>query len=448
MRKSSVSLIVFMLVLCSQVYSQVLPDSSFNALLRKYNGGWIAGDATFSIALPGEKTLWLFGDSFIGTVNADSSIVPGSKMIRNCVVLQDGDSMTAHFGGTFNNPSSFIDSTDPDSTWYWPEHGLMENDTLKIFFSEFKLAPGPAGFNFKYSSAYIARFTYPALQLADITEMPYYAVNGVCYGNYVLVEDGYTYIYGRKETDTVYHIAYPHIARAAAGNLTGAWEFFDGTSWVSNPAETFRISSQAVSQEYGVFKLGEKYVLISQEIWLSTKIHSYIANALTGPFGSKKLLYDTPVLYPTSFTYNAFPHIQFNQNDELLVSYNTNGNFWNIFSNVELYRPLFIRVPFTMIDPTYVSVPENLQKKNETSPVILFQNFPNPANHSTRVKIIVNQKEFVSIQLCGNDGKLLRSYVNKILSPGEYDIEMDVRDLKSGIYTYFIHNSSFQLIKD
>jgi hypothetical protein len=448
MKKVSLSFLVLMLLVFNYGYSQVQQDSVFNTLLRIDNGGWIAGDATFSIALPDQKTLWLFGDSFIGIVNQDSSIAPGSTMIRNCAVLQSGDSMTALYGGTFADPIAFAPSVKPDSAWFWPEHGLLENDTLKIFLSEFVLASGPAGFNFKYNAAYLARFSYPDIVLVDMTKIPYYDQNGVCYGNSVLVENGYTYIYGRQETDTVYHISYPHVARAIAGNITGPWEFYNGSSWVSNPDETLKIGTQAVSQEYGVFKLNEKYVLLSQEIWFSTKIHSYTSNFLQGPFANKKLLYQTPVLYAGSFTYNAFPHPQFNEDDKLLVSYNTNGNFWDIFNNVEIYRPLFIRVPFTMIDPSYVSLKEYQQKKSDSEQVIVYQNYPNPADSQTKVKFELIKKGYVSLKLCTIEGQEIQSYVNKILDPGIYEVDINLSELVSGVYYYSIGASCFKLIKN
>lgn len=361
--KRSLFFLGLLLGISCQLFSQALPDSSFNSLIRKVNGGWIAGDATFSIALPGQKTLWLFGDSFIGTVKPDNSITIGAKMIRNCAVLQNGDSMTAFLGGTFQNPVSFVSSAADNSDWYWPEHGLIENDTLKIFFSEFVLASGPAGFNFKYKAAMVARFTFPEIKLVDFTTLPYYDTNGVCYGNSVLVENGYTYIFGRKEYDTVYHIPYPHIARVPEGNILAPWEFYTGNSWSTDPAETQKISSVAVSQQYGVFKMNDKYVVVSQEIWFSTKIYSYTSNRIEGPWSNKNLLFNTPILYANVFTYNAFPHPQFNEDNRLLISYNSNGNFADIFKNVEVYRPRFVRVPFTMIDPTFVSVKEYSQKK-------------------------------------------------------------------------------------
>jgi hypothetical protein len=428
-------------------FSQVVPDSAFNAKLRKFNGGWIAGDATFSIALPDGKTLWLFGDSFIGTVKSDMSIAAGAKMIRNCAVLQDGDSLTALYGGSFLNPESFVKAANEAAAWYWPEHGLVENDTLKIFFSEFVLAPGPSGFNFKYKAAHLARLAYPAISLIDLTDLPYYELNGVSYGNSVLVEDGYTYIYGRQETDTVYHIPYPHVARVPVGNILAPWEFYTGNGWSADPLATKRMSSAAVSQEFGVIRLKNKYVMISQEIWFSKKIYPYTSNTPVGPWTRGRLLYETPILFANTFTYNAFPHPQFNKDDQLLISYNSNGNFADIFTNVEVYRPRFIRVPFSMIDPTLSAVPLD-QKKNDPEGLILFQSFPNPAGDRTRIRFEVVRRSPVCLQLFDMKGRMVQAVVDKILDPGLYDIDLDLSGLGSGAYRYQLGSKSYTLIKN
>jgi hypothetical protein len=446
--KRSLFLLGLLLGLSCQLFSQAKVDSAFNSTIRQFNGGWIAGDATFSIALPEQKTLWLFGDSFIGTVKSDNSIASGAKMIRNCAVLQDGDSMRAVFGGTFQNPKSFVSTLNENSDWYWPEHGIIENDTLKIFLSEFVMASGPAGFNFKYKAAVLARFTYPEINLVDLMKLPYYDINRVCYGNTVLVENGYTYIFGRQEIDTVSHISYPHIARVPEGNILAPWEFYTGTTWSSVPTDTKRINVVATSQQYGVFKLNNKYVLINQEIWLSSKIYSYTSNHIEGPWNNKVLLYNTPILFPNTFTYNAFPHPQFNEDGKLLISYNSNGDFADIFKNVEVYRPRFIRVPFTMMDPTYTSTKEYQRNDNNSEAVILFQNYPNPAQFATKIKFIVIKKSFVRLQLNSIEGKEIQSYVNTVLDPGTYSVDIDMQNLMRGIYSYRINNTGFKLIKN
>jgi len=136
------TLVFVITAILSTVNGQVAPDTTFNKLLRTENGGWVAGDATYSAFLQDGRTLWLFGDSFIGGVNPDSSLVPGAKMIRNCAVLQERDSMTAMYQGSFEDPDDFVLTNTPDSTWFWPEHGIVEEDTLKIIFSEFGTEDG------------------------------------------------------------------------------------------------------------------------------------------------------------------------------------------------------------------------------------------------------------------------------------------------------------------
>jgi len=163
---------------------------------------------------------------------------------------------------------------------------------------------------------------------------------------------------------------------------------------------------------------------------------------------NKILLYETPILFANAYTYNAFPHPQFNQEGNLLISYNSNGNFSDIFKNVEVYRPRFIRVPFTMIDPAYVSLKEYFQKNSNSSVVILYQNYPNPAEFTTKIKFNVTKKSFVSLHLNTIEGIEIQSYVNKVLDIGTYDVDIDVHGLRHGVYTYHINNTSLKLIKN
>ncbi|MBK7031318.1 MAG: hypothetical protein IPH45_19900 [Bacteroidales bacterium] len=174
----------------------------------------------------------------------------------------------------------------------------MKTTPLKIFFSEFIKTSGTSGWNFKYTGAVISFFSLPDISLLGTYRLPYYDVNNVCYGNAVMTENGYSYIYGRQETDTVTHVAYPHVARVPSGNLQAPWQFFNGSGWVNEPDASYRIGNVAVSQQYGFFKQDNKYVLLSQEIWLSSKIYSYTCVTPSGPLNNKVLLYQTPILYP------------------------------------------------------------------------------------------------------------------------------------------------------
>jgi hypothetical protein len=412
-------------------------DSIFNSRFRKDIGGWVAADATFSIYLPDGRTLWLFGDTFIGEVNTDNSIKPGSVMIRNSAVIQYGDSLKTLYGGTLSVPDDFIPTDNPDSTWYWPEHGIVFNDTLRIFVARYRTNPdGPAGFQFEFDGNDIANFTYPGLEFINAIPIPYYLINEVIYGDRILHDSIYLYIYGRKVENKQYNIPYPHLARVKADSLLNAWEFYNGSGWTTDPAGSFRINSFQVSQQYGVFKYQGKYILITQDIWFSTSIWSFTSASPSGPWSNKTLVYDTPKLAADAFTYNAYPHPQFDDNEELLISYNNNGDFWEIFSNADLYRPVFIRVPYSQLDPAFgpgTGMDIALPGKEFIEPSV---NYPNPFTDRTTIDYTVRKKGFVELIIYDISGRIIATYINKTLDPGEYSATINTDDFEDGIYFY------------
>jgi Secretion system C-terminal sorting domain len=431
----------------SLAFTQVLPDTIFNKAFRSEIGGWIASDATFSIELTEDSTLWLFGDTFIGTVNPDSSIADGAAMIRNCAVLQAGDSFQSLFTGTFENPDSFVPSIKSDSAWLWPEHGLIENDTLKIFFSEFVFDEGPAGFSFLYNKLILANFSWPEIELINEITIPYYDTNGVMYGDRVIEDDGYNYIFGRKESDTVYHIPYPHVARVPVGNILAPWQFFDGISWSDDPTATAFVKNHPVSQQYCVFKHLDKFILLTQEIWFGKKIYSFVADQIEGPYSNKSVLYETPILYAGTFTYNAYAHPQFIQNNQLLVSYNSNGDFWEIFNNVETYRPNFINVPMHLIDNSFVSGIDQIDFEANGMHTQLFPNYPNPAKESTTLDFKTTAKKEIILRIFDIDGREVFTSSLGLMETGQHKFELDLNKLSPGFYFYNIDGQSGKIVK-
>jgi hypothetical protein len=108
---------------------------------------------------------------------------------------------------------------------------------------------------------------------------------------------------------------------------------------------------------------------------------------------------------------------------------------------------MFIRVPFTMIDPTYVSAETFEPKTNTEVGIILDQNYPNPADFETKIKFTVTKTLYVNLKIYAIDGKEMRSLVNKVLFPGQYEVEVDLNEFKSGVYCYHILSQSFSFIK-
>lgn len=408
-------------------------DSVFHKLFRQEIGGWIAADATYSIYLPDGRTLWLFGDTFIGEVDENNAIIPGSKFIRNSAVIQDGEHLETLFTGSRSNPSDFILSAHPDSTWYWPDHGVVDRDTLRIFLAKFRKSNnGTPGFNFEHAGNDIASFTWPGLEFIHVVPIKSHSLNGVLYGDRILEDAGYLYMYGRKNEHPDLNIPYPHVARALKGELMNQqWEYYTGVDWSSDPQATRRINDFQVSQQYSVSTYRGKYILLTQDVWLSPNIYSFTSDSPVGPWESKRLLYTTPETEQEMFTYNAYAHPQFDRDAQLLISYNTNGDFWSIFKDVEIYRPRFIRVPYMNMDYEFWPNGSGTSaKEDQPGPQI----FPNPVRQVATLSLDLGTRTSVCIEIVDLSGRTVQRISNSELPGGMHTFTLDMSRYPGGLY--------------
>lgn len=64
----------------------------------------------------------------------------------------------------------------------------------------------------------------------------------------------------------------------------------------------------------------------------------------------------------------------------------------------------------------------------------LYQNFPNPFNPVTRLKFSIRQSGDLEIFVTDINGRLIRSFNNRIFDPGYYELELDFTGESSGVY--------------
>lgn len=105
-----------------------------------------------------------------------------------------------------------------------------------------------------------------------------------------------------------------------------------------------------ISEQFNVFSLKEKIVLVSQNRSGNAKeIYSYIADSPEGAFSHEKLLYtvDEPNFEKDNMmTYNTMVHPQYMKNDKILMCYNVNTyDLKKVFEKASLYQPRFFWVP-------------------------------------------------------------------------------------------------------
>jgi len=88
---------------------------------------------------------------------------------------------------------------------------------------------------------------------------------------------------------------------------------------------------------------------------------------------------------------------------------------------------------------------------NELSEYDISQNYPNPFNSGTSINYNISKKEFVLISVYNAKGQKIRTLLNEIIPPGNYNIYWDGADLNgqhvtSGIYIFTVASGT-QLIR-
>lgn len=324
-------------------------DETFDAYFTRFGPGWTGGDSTYSVLLPDGRTVWMFSDSFVGSVNPSRTRPRNAPMINNSLVVQDGEEFTTLTGDVGGIPQSFFPTDDPD-TWFWVYDSTVEatadGEVLRTFLIRFRRSGGGM-WGFEWVDNAIATLSLPGLELRSIE--PLLSDTGVAWGAAVLEHGEHVYIYGMEDLGAS---KYMHLARAKAGSVADAasWEYataVGGGAWSADPAASARLLS-GISNEFSVTAIAGRFLLVatSSLTRLPPEVVAYAACDPAGPFEDRTVVYLTPEHEEDMvFTYNAHAHPQFTVDGRLLISYNVNAAdiAW-VFADADLYRPRFIRV--------------------------------------------------------------------------------------------------------
>lgn len=356
-----IGLMVF-LVLCSysceegervergQVYVPSLDNVIASEIIHD-DCGVTAGDGMYSILLPDGRSIFLMGDSYTGKVtnNARST---SDHMFRNTYHIYDHGKVSAVTSGGNHSAAVPVDYPEEEK-WYWPGHGFVKDDVLYIF--QFLMYQGADGaWGFRFENTHLLEYRLPDLTLIRDSKIPYSGPSSVMYGAAVVTDGDVVYVYAQsdKEGGDMYNpVSVAYCARTTVADIHDKWEYYTGTGWSEDylqAVEMSGLSSVPVSSQFNVFKLRDKYVLLTQHkvLW-SGQIFTFTSETPYGPWGNKKQIFKIPDLGNKDwFTYNAMAHPQFEKDGMILFSFNVNTNdFSQQFSDVRSYRPRFFWYP-------------------------------------------------------------------------------------------------------
>jgi hypothetical protein len=367
----SIAILIFSCKQQEKKELKVTVDTEFTNYFSPDSDGITGADGIFSVKVNDNKSIFITGDCFLGTVKNKKRDYE-TKMLNNSFVVIENGKATPVYQGSEENPiSAFVPIQDSDvKKWYWCSHGFIKGDTLYAFamrmYNEIPKDFDKRKFKdkfeemtalqwaFRVETLDFLKFRLSDLKMISQEEVKYVTDSKIHFGNNVMHDGEYVYFYGTRNDSETQSNMYVARVKFNANNYNTNWEFFNGKTWVQNVKEAKQINPKGfnVSEQFSVFKHKDKYVFLSQLRGLKEpKIYSFISDKPTGDFTNKKLLYSTKEQEVGNvFTYNALAHPQYIKNDELLVSYCVNSlNVKDIFDNVDNYRARFIRVPMDMI---------------------------------------------------------------------------------------------------
>ena len=336
-------------------------DSTFDAYVTQNGPGWTGADGTYSVALPDGTNLWIWSDSYIGTVDPTTRLRKSTLFTahNSLTVLNQATGSWTTLGYPPKTSSYFVPTNKKD--WFWVGDAVVVQPSpgkyqIKVMLVEWTGA-------YKLVGHSLATLSWPSLSLVSIAPITGLDTS-LTWGTKILQVGTTNYIYGLKDpgTDT----KTPYIARMSSlNNLTKAstWQFWNAgqRKWMAGESNATSMSGvAAVTPEYSVDQMsyngGKFYLMVGMDpqnppypLW--DAVTTWYSCSPQGPWSDKTTVYTTPeggangCKVGTLVTYNAKTHSEFTDSDGLLISYNVNANDSSDLVCANDYMPRFVRVP-------------------------------------------------------------------------------------------------------
>jgi hypothetical protein len=343
------------------------PGRSFAAAEEMFHSEarWLGADAAISVPLGDERTLWLFGDTFVAT--SERHVRSESVMVRNSIALQTGLDPTraelefhwrANAGG---KPASFFEER--GETWYWPGGGVrLRSGPLVLYLYALVATPG-VGLGFASAGFGIALVDDPGLPVAEWRPrffagptLPFDALPATA----VLEKDEHVVALAIRQRGV--HagalVRYPSAA-LARGDLTGAeWWAGDAGGWIAEAVlggegPAFVLDDAGAECSLHWEERTRSFVHVASYGFGASTIGVRTAPALTGPWSAACTVYRPPECdRERPFVYAAKAHVELAGPfpADLVLTYATNSiDFGELFTpegERALYWPRCVVVSF------------------------------------------------------------------------------------------------------
>jgi hypothetical protein len=312
--------------------------------------GLQGADYQRAIDLPDGRRLWTFQDAYVERPGRSDSLV------HNVAVVQRGACFELLHGGTADRPTSWLaaDVTTPFKHWFWPLGATVPDDgTVRLFVAELEERGSHYLANATPIATWVATIEMATLEPVGLQPAP--DPGPALYGWSVATDARFAYLYGHCYRQFGFgflgHDACTSAVTVArtSHDLKRAIEYWNGTSWVADPAAAINIvptaapdgTPRAINPTQFAHFDGRWIAVTKEGDWWGSTIYVDIAARPTGPWTTAAMV-DATAHDNQENTY--FASIIAADGDGKGVLIGLSHNRWD-GARTRHYRPTFQTIP-------------------------------------------------------------------------------------------------------
>jgi hypothetical protein len=340
-------------------FGEAEPLPKINAVFERKDG-WIGADGAYSVALSVQRRLWLFSDTWVGSVRDGKRY--DATIVNNSVALQDGSGNAAKLRFVIrqnaDRKAAALFTPADGRGWFWLQAGVYTNNKLYLLLSQVEKTGDPGVFGFQQIGQTLGIVANPddeptswRLEQRKLPCTIFSPERQLTFGAAILPDGDFLYVYGTDEEINARRRDRSLIVarvRASALEDFAAWRFYRQDHWDSDCRAASRMAGGMASEcSVSYLPTFQRYVLVYTEGGLSARILARTASSPVGPWSTPTVLYRCPEASwdKRIFCYGAKAHASLAARDELVVSYVANSfDFWQVAADARIYWPRFIRV--------------------------------------------------------------------------------------------------------
>ncbi len=321
-------------------------------LLFRSSAHWLGADSAYSVDLGNDRSLWLFGDSWIDPDGEGNR--SGGHLVRNTIGIQDGPdpssaSIDFHWSaGPDGVPSAFF--AGEDDNWFWPGHGARVGDRLILFLNRMRSSTEGLGFE---SAGWAAVVVENPDDHPDSWSLRQLDTAGDALGIQLgfagtLVWQEHLYAFGTPDpvkTHPLYVARWPLDQLEHQGLAKTEWWGGPAAGWIPEPLQGAHLFDHGQSELTIHRDPGGQFLATHTRGFGPAEIVLRSADRLTGPWSAPQTVFEPPERdRPNVMIYAGKAHPQLAGAD-LVLTYATNTFvFAEHFSDEDIYYPHFVRL--------------------------------------------------------------------------------------------------------